>query len=451
MQESARNYSIDQFLLVPSDGRGTTTIDLGANGTTITDFEYYESILNETIKCTVTYTDIGKYFAGDGVTKTIIEGMPLEGGEDVNIIFKDMNHNAELKLKLQVRSINQTYRDTTKSSATLDLISPEGIWNYKKVVNKRFDGKISNHIKTIFTEYFKVKEDRLDIEETANSYNFIGNNWHPFYIAHWLSNRAVPTISGALGNTAGFFLFETSKGFKFRSIDSMFDGQPVKKFVYNQTVNLPVDYDAKILELDPPNPNGDVVKKLEAGTYSTRTILFDPFNCYYEVLTPNVQGGENDLGTEKKLKKAGKNLPKINSKFNVEGTNKDFSKTKWHLIDRGSLPSGVTSEQISKSKDPNFDPKNILNQSSMRYNQLFSSLTTFTIYGDLSLHAGDLIEIDPPELSNKQTQEMDGQLGGSYVILDLCHYYNLTHGCYTKITAGRDSTGKKVNPRYNAL
>jgi len=455
MQESTRNYSIDKFIINPSAGRKTSPIDLGASGTTITDFYYYESILNETIKCSVTYSDIGKYSVADGVTSTVIDGMPLEGGEDVDITFKDMNHDATLKLKMQVRSINPLSKDTVRSLATLDLISEEGIRNYKKVVNKRYDGKISDTVTKICREFLQTEKD-LDIETTDNNYNIISNNWHPFYILHWLSGRSIPNIQGAKGNTAGFFFFETSEGFKFKSIDGMLsetgtggNKKNVKKFIYNQTVDLPVDYDAKILELDPPNPSGDIIRKLEAGTYSTRTILFDPFDCYYEVINPNSQSSASSKASQENLQKAGKNLPKINPKFNIEGQNKDFSKTKYHLIDRGSLPSGDTKQQIEKSKDQNFDPKNILNQSSMRYNQLFSSKTTITIYGDLSLHAGDLIWIDPPELSNKQTQGLDNYLGGYYIIADLCHYYNLSTGCFTKITAVRDSTGKKGNPTYN--
>lgn len=456
MQESSRNYSLEKLIISPSKERKTTPIDLGADGTTITDFYYFESILNETIKASVTYTDIGRYPVGDGATKTVMEGMPIEGGEDVSISFKDMNHDVTLKLNLQIRTPNQISRDTTKTVVNLDLVSQESILNYKKVLNERFDGKISDHIKRIFTGAFGVKEDKLDIEETANNYNFVGNNFHPFYISHWLANRSVP--KGLLGDSAGFLLFQTSDKFKFKSIDNMLslkddngNQKKMKKFIYNQTVDLPVDYDAKILELEPPSPNGDIVKKLEAGTYSTRTILFDPFDCYYEVINPNTQGGESIPASEKKLKKAGKNLPKINPKFNVEGKNKDFSKTKYYLIDRGSLPTGPTEEQIRKSKDPNFDPRRILNQSSMRYNQLFSSKTTITIFGDFSLHAGDLIWIDPPKGTNKDGQGLDGHLGGAYLIADLCHYYNLTHGCYTKITAVRDSTGKKGNPNYNAL
>ena len=112
------------------------------------------------------------------------------------------------------------------------------------------------------------------------------------------------------------------------------------------------------------------------------------------------------------------------------------------LVDKGTLPTGDTKQQITKSTEQNFDPKNILNQSVMRYNQMFNTKTNITITADFSLHAGDIIFIDSPELSNKNTQELNKQFGGNYLISDLCHYINILNGGYTKLTLVRDSLGK---------
>ena len=217
-----------------------------------------------------------------------------------------------------------------------------------------------------------------------------------------------------------------------------------KSLIYNQTPDggggsVPAGY-GKILEHNVNDVSGTAESKLQIGTYSARTILFDPFNCYYEVITPN----SKEL--EKNLQLAGKELPKLNPEFNQDEKNKDFSRTQYMLIDKGALPTGDTSQQISKSKEPNFDPKNILNQSTMRYNQLFSTKTEITIVADFSLHAGDLIFIDSPELSSEQTQGLNKQFGGFYIIADLCHYINKKNGGYSKLTLVRDSLGKKGSP-----
>ena len=36
-----------------------------------------------------------------------------------------------------------------------------------------------------------------------------------------MARKAVPNIKNAKGNTAGFFFFETSEGFKFKSVEGL--------------------------------------------------------------------------------------------------------------------------------------------------------------------------------------------------------------------------------------
>ena len=407
----------------------------------ITDIYYYESILEPSIRTNIIYVDTGKTIQKGQTTQTLIEGLPLQGTEYVNIKITDGN-DVKLNIEQFVTQIVPVGQDTTKSLVTLDLVSEEGIINYKTKINQRFDGKISEHVKKILTDkQYLGTEKKLDIEETENTYNFIGNQKRPFYSILWLAKKSIPSLQGAKQNTAGYFFYETSEGFKFKSIDSLLSQEKKKSFIYNQTPdsageNLPSGYSAKILEHSVDDVSGDIQSKLQMGTYSTRTILFDPFNCYYEVITKEAEE------TEKNLKLAGKNLPKLNPRFIREGQKQEYSRTQYMLVDKGTLPTGDTKQQITKSTEPNFDPQNILNQSVMRYNQMFNTKTNITITADFSLHAGDIIRIEFPELSNKNVQELNKQFGGNYLISDLCHYINILKGGYTKLTLVRDSLGK---------
>jgi hypothetical protein len=415
----------------------------------ITDLYYYESILNETIRTSIVLADTGNIVQKGGVKKTLLEGLPLVGQEKASVKLADAN-GVELKFDVYVNKITPLIQDTTKSLLGLDFVSKEGILNYKIALNTRFDGKISDHINKILTDkkYLNTQK-KLDIEETENTYNFIGNQRRPFYACIWLSKKAVPKLPNAKGNTAGYFFYETSDGFKFKSLDGLLsetvsgsgDKKKYKSLIYNQTsdgagATIPVGFDGKILEHNVDDVTGTAESKLQIGTYSARTILFDPFNCYYEVIAPN----SKEL--EKNLQLAGKELPKLNPEFNREEKNKDFSRTQYMLIDKGSLPTGDTSQQIEKSKEQNFDPKNILNQSTMRYNQLFSTKTSITIVADFSLHAGDLIKID----AGVPGQTLGTLHSGFYIIADLCHYINKAKGGWTKLTLVRDSLGKKGSP-----
>ena len=419
-------------LSIASNKSGQSDISNG-----IVELRYYESILQETVRVQLQFVDTGNSVNG----KTVIEGLPLVGTEKTKVIIEDNNKN-ELSLDLYVNAVTPVQETTQQNLVNLSLVSKEHILNQRIRVNTRFDGKISDHVRKILTNAnFLASSKDLDIEETQNNYNFLGNNKKPFYTCTWLAKKGVPNITSP-GKTAGYFFYETSKGFNFRSIDKLLEQTPKRKLIFNETpdargANIPFGYDGKILELESDN-NINVQSKDEIGAYSTRIVLFDPFNCKYQIIKPRSEE------TEKSLKLAGKELPVFNSEFN-SGRQDNFTRTTYMLIDRGSVPSGKTEDQINKSKEPNFDPKNILNQSTMRYNQLFTIKKTITIPGDFSLNAGDVIFVDIPEVSvDKKNQKPNSETGGLYIIADLCHFVS-TQYCLTKLNLVRDSYGRKTS------
>jgi len=412
---------------------------------------YYESILQDSVRATVTFADSGNTINN----KTALDGLPIVGTEKVELKFIDSTQR-ELSLTLYVNKVTPMSDDTTKSLVQLDLTSKEFIMNEKVRLNKRFDGKISNHIRKILTDSaFLGTTKRVDIEETSNNFNFIGNNRKPYYALNWLSKKSVSAQAQKKGESAGYFFFETSEGFKFKSIDGLLSQEKKKSIVYNQSPdsrgeNLPAGYDVKALEYEKDN-RVDVQDKLQLGAFSTRTILFDPFSCFYQVITASAKDKEESL------KLAGKELPVLNKEFDRAGRNKEFSRTQYMLIDKGTLPAGTgtgkNQQQLQKSKEENFEPAAILNQSIRRYGQLFSSKATITIAGDFSLHAGDVVFLDVPELQTDiKNDDVNKESGGLYIIADLCHYISPKE-TYTKLNLVRDSFGRKGNhtSNYNPL
>jgi len=402
---------------------------------------YFESLLSDTLRATVIFVDSG-FSTSDKIKTSIVEGLPIVGQEKVILKFED-NNNVFLgktpELVMYVNKITTLSDDTRKSQIRIDLVSAEYIRNEKSRITKRYDGKISDTIKQILTEGnsigLKSVKNISDIDQTLNNYNFIGNNKKPFYIINWLSRRSVSAENQKLGKSAGYFFYETADGFHFKSIDSLFSQKQKKSILFNETPGTPAGYDLKALEYDKDN-NVNVQDKLKMGAYSTRTILFDPFTTFYEVLTPNAAEDEDSL------KLAGKKLPKLNDEFNNEGANKEFTRTSYYLLDKGTLPTGDSKQQIEKSNEENFEYKQILNQSIMRFNQFFSATSSVTVPGDFSLHAGDMIYLDVPELKGGDTTDVSKQNSGLYIIAGLTHYIHVRDGTFTKLSLARDSFGK---------
>lgn len=395
---------------------------------------YYESVLQDTVRSEVVFADTGNSVDN----KSVLEGLPLVGTEDVELEFTD-NNDTTVKINLNVNKVTQVNEESTASMIKLDLVSEEFLRNESgsSRLNVRFDGKISDHIRRILTDFLKTEKE-MDIEETNNNYNFIGNNRKPYYTLNWLSKASIPTVAGEKGKTGGFFFFETAEGFNFKSIDGLFKQKQKKSLIHNLTTDLPAGYDTKVLDYQGDNPI-PAQEKFKMGAYGTRLVVFDPFNCFYEVIEQTANDTKD--GTEL----AAKELPKLNDKFESDSK---FTRTTYRLIDTGTLPSGTTQQQIDKATEQNFELQKIMNQTLRRYNQLFTGMQTVTIPGDFNLHAGDVVFLDTPGLRAEKKDDLNKEYGGLYIIADLCHYIS-PEETYTKLNLVRDSFGRKGNHTTN--
>ena len=207
--------------------------------------------------------------------------------------------------------------------------------------------------------------------------------------------------------------------------------------------NLPVEKESmkqyqlfigKILDYNVDSAVSNISKKMKMGLYNTKIIKFDPFTCYYESI---IKQSSDSYET------GGKNLPKLNdNEFPNKETNAP-TKTTYVLVDTGSLPTGNTQQQISKSQNKNLEETDILNQSTMRYNNLFAAKVSITIPGLFKLSAGDTIFIDSPKIENSENPDVNQQYGGKYLIADICHYITQRE-TYTSANLVRESFGRQA-------
>jgi len=403
----------------------------------IIKLQYFESLLNDTVSANILYVDTGG--AVDG--KTVLDGLPLVGGEKSRFIIED-NQGTELTVTLYANDITPLSDDTHGQLVSISSVSKEYLLNEKIRLYEKFKGKISEAVKKILTDanYLGTEKNITGIDDTfEEEYNFMGNSKKPFYTINWLSKKAVPAVSGeeaASGKTAGFFFWETSEGYHFKSIDTLLGQEPKKKIIFNDTPDdcgkqVPPGYDVKALSFSKTNAQ-TATDKQKVGARDTRIVTFNPFDGVYKVTTPN--SGE----TEGSITTGGKKLATQNPELVRTGANKNFSRTTYAITDTGSLPSGSTEQQLQKSKNENFKVEKVLNQSIMRYNQFFSFKAEVVIPGDFSLHAGDAVYIDTPQLTTEETSEVNEQSGGLYIITELCHFLDI-NGTYTKLNLVRDS------------
>jgi len=418
---------------------GGKSVDLRGGFVQLT---YTESIMSDTITANYVFADSGASIDG----KSVRDGLPLVGEEKVELAIED-NAKNKLEVTLYVNKVTPLDNKTQKSMLGISLVSKEFIMNEKSRVKRRFDGKLSDHISSVVLEELESDKD-VQIEPTINNLNTIGNSTKPFYFINNLCKKAVSSESQTLGKTAGYFFYETSEGFFFKSIDGLLDQEPKAKTIYNESPdtsggNMPEGKDFKALKYDKKD-NVNVQEKMKMGALSTRQVIFDPFTCYYEVINPRTDDTEGDL------KNAGRDgLPLSttlrNKEFDKSGKNEDYTRTTYRLLDKGTLPTGDSKQQIGKSGEENFKGADIENQAVMRYNQFFSSQADIVIPGNFALHAGDMIHLDVPGLSDNRTETPDDQDGGLYIITDICHTIT-AKSTFTRCNLSRDSIGRKPAP-----
>ena len=151
---------------------------------------------------------------------------------------------------------------------------------------------------------------------------------------------------------------------------------------------------------------------------------------------------------------AGEALPTLNKDFFSQEQGEDYSYISFQLASSGQINYGKIEDQLSKSKELNFNAATTFNQSKMRYNQLFAAEITIVIPGDFSLHAGDSVYMDIPLTDTSQSKacgdDVSKQDGGKYLITDLCHFIT-ARDTYSKLVMIRDSFGRKGNPSKDKL
>ena len=125
---------------------------------------YHESILQDSVKAYVVFSDVGNAIDG----KSVIEGLPLIGTEDFKLEFED-NNEQKIKVDMIVNKVVPVYEDGSKNVISLELVSEEFIRNEmgESRCRTRETGRVDEHVKKIFKTRLNTKKE-LHIEETEN-------------------------------------------------------------------------------------------------------------------------------------------------------------------------------------------------------------------------------------------------------------------------------------------
>ena len=439
---AAKDKSIYEIFTIRSND-GSKTIDLRGG---IVSFSYFENVFSPMITAQVLITTTGNVIADeDGDTTSIYNGLPLRGGEKVSFkIPANSENNVDLEFteengnELYVASITNVLIEAEKEIFTLNLVSREAITNETSRVGKKFPSSepISDSVKEIIKKYL-LSEKNIDVDETQNPYGFIGNMRKPFTTLTMLASKSVPGNVSGKDATAGYFFFETQKGFRFKSVDSLIRTNPFpKKYIYKPGIvdsdNSTKDYNIIAFST---TRNQNLLENLERGAYCSNRTYFNPLTFTY---TPTTQKEFKLEDYSGKIENLGADIDVVLPSLSANDSRTLASVPSRYIC--GILDIGITDKDVSL--DENADPAKIHSQAMMRYNTIFTQQLEATIPLNTNLCCGSIIKMKFAKITTEKNKVIDDEQSGLYMIKELVHYYE-GRGSFTKLKLIRDTMGKK--------
>lgn len=405
------SYLISKCELIPNGSSLEENYDIVRGNPSI---NYYESVTSPSISMTVSFLDIDQMISVKGIT----------GGEmiDLEIVIPDFEEKFKItskKQKMVLNSVRDVVTSANKQTATLEFISEESLINETCRVNKKFTGNVTQIVNQLLTneENSDKKgiqtEKEFESDQAVNKYSFLGNLKRPFETIQWLCPKAQ-----ASSKNFGFLFFENRDGFHFKSIENLLKQEP--EFLYKKP-DRPTETDLRIIESN-LNQSNDIGINSRMGMYSNRTIYIDLENETYEEVDFNI----SELNPEKPLKV-------------IETLKEKPTRLMFRILDQGALQKGSKKEEVEKRNELAI----YQNKSYARNSLLFSQSLSVSMELNISLRAGNLIQIQfplkkEPDLTKTQLgKEDDNDISGRYIISQLRHIFS-NGEAETQLTLIRD-------------
>ena len=402
-------FLITKCLLRPNEGSSLDEDYDIARGNPI--INYFESIESPSISMTLTFIDVDQVLGRKGIT----------GGEFINLTIQDGEVD-KFKItddhKMMLNSVRNMGTETNKQFATLEFISTETIVNETARVTKKFTGNVANIVEELLVSDKKgiQTEKKLEKDQAANSYSFIGNLKRPIDTIQWLC----PKTQSSKTNF-GFLFYENLDGYHFKSIENLLKQDPIE-YTYTDKPDDPNIGPFKILQNN-LNQTNDIGMNCRMGMYANRTIYIDIENQTNQEVDFKI--------TELDLKKPVKLLDGI----------EDFpTRLMLRVNDFGVAQVGAAKSDVQ----PLSELAVYQNKSYIRNNLLFSQSLSIAIPLNTTLRAGFMIDVKLPlkkgdgEAPTDSTgNEKTNDPSGKYLISELRHVIG-AGAAETQLTLIRD-------------
>lgn len=421
-----------------------------------TNILYIEDITKPFLQCSLFVVD----------SAGLINLLPISGGEKVIIKLQDGTGAAEQKdsieYDLRIWTVANRKSNGKKQTYVLGLCSAEALTNETVKVQTKLLGKAEGIIQKLLGPEGLGSTKTLAAEESKFSMVFNGGKRRPFDIGSILAKKCVPntavvsttTSSGdtkpSVKGSAGYYFWETRKGYAFYSIDGLLDPEDEDRpaYLYVERIGNVDDSDDtfKILKCDFKS-EVNILKNLRSGKYASTMVFFNPSTGKYSEYSYSLKDsyeGMKHLGTAgvAAVPVAERELSQFPTRYITE------------ILDHESWFTGgdIASPEEGDGGDsptPYADwQKYFMAQSIARYQSMHNQECVITVPGQAQICAGEKVDIrlrNKVANSEEAKEPDDKESSGLYLIKSVTHSYDLVSGIQGDFTTTlhliRDSYG----------
>ena len=433
----AGDYVLDNLILTNHRGQKVNIKDI------VTELNIYESIYKSAVTGSVVLVD----------STNLIARMAIQGLERLSFHLKTpgVTYGREDVVDATEKTGEpfHVYKITDRKqpnqgliSYTLHFASREFMRNMRTKVSQAYDGKYDRAVINIMKdpEYLDSRK-KLHYEPTGNANKIVIPNLPPFDAINMIAKKSIADKSRGVG----YYFYETTSGYHFRSWQSMITSQgnfprPQRQNLYyqplkmeNETFATDQDKLNRVFESVEAyqfvNNFHDVVANTTLGTYGHRVISYNMFDKNYDVSDYNFH---NEFDKTPHTDTVGTSA---NNKYPIMDTPVDYDNAKGISDYKESRVSLQTTSPFLHDKDVGRYGLDALQDGEKTGEQVSQSnqvtqgtVLLLTVQGQSQLEPGNLIKFhlkDVNVVTGKDSNPTDPRFSGNYIITKIRHTVHL--------------------------
>ena len=380
---------------------------VGLDVKSVMALEYSEGMMQKYVTVTMKIVD---------TTNTISQA--LYGLEKVEFVMKDLINdvkyeftNASANGPLYIYEVHDKQIIDTAKVFVIELCSYDGIVNNTNRIGKKYTAIESSALAgDVLAQFIKTKKP-LNSTKSVNKLTFIPPNAKPYDVLVWARNKYIAndqksTKSGGKYHSAGYFFYEDYNQYNFVSIDSLAASKKPRATYTTGTGLSGVD---EYFRMNNPKfeTNLNLMRNFDKGFYSGKIEFFDIVNCEVEGAPYSITDSYskwNKLGGQDDLPKIYKDV---------------LSKSPTRIM-AVSYNDDLFLESNKESTKNRMYFKETIAQSVSRFGVFTSQILNASVYGNLVLNVGDIINIEMMDSDLKK----DKTFSGKYILFGLRHIFS---------------------------